>query len=308
MNSLIGSLAFFFVFLMIDVYAYQAIQTISQSWNFGFKWTFRILFILACILVYIGFMAGSAIDYHEWPRLIRTYFLAIVMTFLVSKIFLTLFMFGEDLYRGGLWLVKKFQTKGSSTGANPISRSEFISQAGILAASVPIVVSTHGMVKNAYNYQVHSNKLVLPKLPASFNGFKIVQLSDIHTGSLSNMRAVEKGIEKVMSLNADMIVFTGDLVNDQAKEAKAFIELFSQLKAPFGVHSITGNHDYGDYVHWGSASEKKRNFEQLLETHDKMGWQILINENRSIKKGSDFISLIGIENWSAVGRSLSTEN
>src|SRR5215204_6071386 len=154
---------------------------------------------------------------------------------------------------------------------------------------------------NKYRYQVKRIPLSFENLPSSFRGMKIVHISDIHSGSFMDRKAVMKGVEKILKQKADLILFTGDLVNDRAIEMTDYIDVFSHLKAPMGVYSILGKHDYGDYVRWENAEIKKANLQNLKEVHGKLGWRLLMNEHIVLERNSEKIALLGIENWSAKG-------
>lgn len=178
-----------------------------------------------------------------------------------------------------------------------------MSQLAIFSSFVPLVVLTYGVLRNAYNYKFHKVQLSLKNLPASFKGFKIIQLSDIHSGSFTETRPIERVIEKINAMNPDVILFTGDLVNDLAAEMKDYKSIFSKLKAKHGVFSVLGNHDYGDYAFGKEPSpEKEANFNDLLALQKEMGWDLLRNENRTITRNGEEISIIGVENFSAHGR------
>lgn len=168
---------------------------------------------------------------------------------------------------------------------------------------MPLVVLTYGVVRNAYNYQFHKHKISLSKLPSKFKGFKIVQLSDIHAGSFNQTRPLERVIDQINDLKPDLILFTGDLVNDLAEEMEPYKALFGKLKAKHGVYSVLGNHDYGDYA-FGTQDtpEKSANFAAFLQVHQEMGWDLLRNENRRIQIDDQYIDLLGVENYSAHGR------
>ena len=181
-----------------------------------------------------------------------------------------------------------------------ISRSAFIARSGLALGSLPLIALNAGMISGVYDYRVRKVNLVLPNLPRSFEGMTIAQISDIHSGSFYNKRAVSKGIALLLSLKADVIFFTGDLVNDRIDEMKDYQDLFSKVKAPYGVFSILGNHDYGDYVNWPSAKAKLNNLETLKKVHKIMGYDLLLNEHRKIKIGNDEIAILGIENWGAL--------
>ncbi len=160
---------------------------------------------------------------------------------------------------------------------------------------------TWGIVSGAHDYRVRRQKIALKNLPSQFHGLKIVQLSDIHSGSFYNKTAVKGGIELAMKEKGDVIFFTGDLVNNEASEMKNYTEIFEKLKAPLGVYSVLGNHDYGDYKAWASLEEKKENLRTLMQIHKQMGWDLLMNEHRMLEQGGEKLAILGIENWGAKG-------
>jgi uncharacterized protein len=184
-----------------------------------------------------------------------------------------------------------------SEAGKGISRLKFFSQLAITFTIVPAIGFIYGVVRGAYKYRVHKVKVPSPNLPPAFEGFKIVQLSDIHTGSFLDNTALHGAFDIVMQQGADMILFTGDLVNNEAKETVGFEEVFSRLKAPHGVYSVLGNHDYGDYVQWDSQTSKAKNLQDLKDLQARSGWRLLMNEHVSIEKNGEKIGLLGIENW-----------
>jgi predicted MPP superfamily phosphohydrolase len=155
--------------------------------------------------------------------------------------------------------------------------------------------------KNKYNYQVKKIKLSFPHLPEAFNGFTVLHFSDVHSGSFQNKKAVQHGVDIMNNLKADIVLFTGDLVNDRHNEMLDYIDVFDKLYSKYGVYSTLGNHDYGDYIHWNSPEEKKDNLEKLKNIHQQMGWQLLMNQHKSITINNQSIAIIGIENWGAKG-------
>ena len=188
-----------------------------------------------------------------------------------------------------------------NTHPHSISRLKFLSQAAFVLAAVPFVSLIYGMVKSGFDIRVKKIKLNLAKLPDSFNGLKIVQISDIHCGSFTTTNHFENAVSIINEQKPDVIFFTGDLVNDVATETENFLETFSKIQAPMGVYSTLGNHDYGDYVKWESSEEKAKNLNELKSKHKHFGWNLLLNEHVSLSKGEDKIALIGIENWGARG-------
>lgn len=179
----------------------------------------------------------------------------------------------------------------------PMSRRNFTSKLALGMAAIPLGTMLYGILKTAYDFKIHRPRIKFKNLPASFDGFKIVQLSDIHTGSLQNSYQLQKAIDLVMEEKPDLIVFTGDLVNNRTDEAFPFASILAQLSAPYGVYSVLGNHDYGDYEKWNSPAEKEKNMQQMLGFHEKTGWKLLLNEHVAIEKDGEKIALLGIENW-----------
>ncbi|MGQ0739891.1 MAG: metallophosphoesterase, partial [Bacteroidota bacterium] len=194
------------------------------------------------------------------------------------------------------------QTEGENLQAGEkISRSLFLSWTGLLAGGGLFGTLIYGF-GNKYRYQVKKIKLAYDNLPAVFKGLKIVQISDIHSGSFTDKEAVMKGVQKIMNEKPDLILFTGDLVNNVAEEMDDYLDIFSRLNAPMGVYSTLGNHDYGDYVSWDSDADKKANLEKLKGVHQQLGWRLLMNEHVLLERGTDKMAVIGIENWSAKAR------
>ncbi|HET9431750.1 MAG TPA: metallophosphoesterase, partial [Chitinophagaceae bacterium] len=182
-----------------------------------------------------------------------------------------------------------------------ISRSAFLSWTGLLFGGGLFASLIYGF-GNKYRYQLKKFQLTFGNLPGAFRGLKIVHISDIHSGSFTDKGAVERGVEKIMEQQPDLILFTGDLVNDKAEEMNDYLDVFNRLNAPLGVYSVLGNHDYGDYVGWESSEQKTANLERLKKVHGSLGWRLLMNEHVVLEKGGEQIALVGIENWSAKAR------
>ena len=212
-------------------------------------------------------------------RLLSSVMIIIVLCKLIGCTFLLV----DDIIRLGKWCISFFKSKPAEAVevAEGISRLKFLSQLAITFTVVPAVGFNYGMVSGAYKYRVHKVKVPSSKIPKEFDGFKIVQLSDIHTGSFLNEDGLKKAFEIVAEQNADLILFTGDLVNNEAKEVEGYEHLFSSLKAPHGVYSVLGNHDYGDYIDWGEGREgvlkKQANLQALKDKQKAFGWRLLMN-------------------------------
>jgi len=222
-----------------------------------------------------------------------------------GQFMLLLFSFADEIRRISLWAWDQFSgskypqaSKEYGSSSPPIPRSEFLAKTGLGIGSM-VFLGMGLQSGSVYDYRVRDIHLHLPNLPAEFEGMQIAQISDIHSGSFYNEKAVALGLDLLLSLKPEMIFFTGDLVNSRSDEMKDYQSIFSRLKAPLGVFSILGNHDYGDYAHWTSQEEKFRDHEELKRIHKLMGYDLILNSNRKIKIGKAEISLLGVENWSA---------
>jgi hypothetical protein len=180
-------------------------------------------------------------------------------------------------------------------------RSRWVSELAVVIAAIPFTGLLYGLTRGRHDYRVREETLYFDDLPEAFDGFTITQLSDIHSGSFTSQKGVEKGVAMVNEQKSDLILFTGDLVNSKASEMDPWIPVFSQLKAPFGKFSVLGNHDYGDYAQWESAGHKHANLTRLKKVHSEIGFKLLLNEATTIEKGGQSIALIGVENWGKGG-------
>jgi predicted MPP superfamily phosphohydrolase len=239
----------------------------------------------------------------DWPKLIRVYLFAFVIMVLISKLIGSVFIAIDDIIRLFRWIssyiVKPEPSLTDQVVVNPhaISRLKFFNYIAVGMAALPFAGFVYGMVKGAFDYKIHRVRVVVPNLPSSFNGLKIVQISDIHSGSFVSTSPLEAAVKLVNEQQADVVFFTGDLVNDRAIELDPHMDTLSKISAPMGVFSTLGNHDYGDYVQWDSKEEKRKNLEDLKSRHAKMGWKLMMNEHVPLQRGDDKIALIGVENW-----------
>jgi hypothetical protein len=196
---------------------------------------------------------------------------------------------------------KKPEEKENVPQSKTLSRSDFIIKTGLVVASIPFISLTYGMAFNAYNYKIRSTKLILPDLPDSFDGFKIIQVSDIHTGSFLSTDPLEHAVNIINEQKADVVFFTGDLVNYKHSEALNYVDVLKKIEAKHGVFSIFGNHDYGDYYKWNSPAEKENDIQELKKIHSRAGWRLLWDEHQEIEQGGEKITVIGVQNCSAHG-------
>lgn len=282
----------------LEYYGWTAIKTAFQPQNIvRAKWVYWVV----SISLFALFVAYRPFLYKYISKTFATYFALVFVMVLLAKLVVLLFLFPEDIVRFFRFIGSKFSSGPVVEGATPITRSAFLSKAALIAAAIPAAGMIYGMVVNAYNYRFRKVTIKFPNLPEEFNGFKIIQLSDIHSGSFNRTEPLVKVIEKINAVNADLILFTGDLVNNVASEMEPYMNVFDKLRSKHGVMSVTGNHDYGDYVRWDSDEEKAANFKQFVNTHKQLGWDLLMNENRILERNGQKIAIIGVENWGGGG-------
>ncbi|MDO7744234.1 MAG: metallophosphoesterase, partial [Pedobacter sp.] len=282
-------------------YCLTALLSVFKTWSAKAKRRFSIIYWSVTLLLIIGIFAGIFVNIFLSLRAV-----IMVAFFLITacKIVMLPFLLVDDLRRLAIKVFRSLKAKKEDPGktvqnpGEPISRSSFIVKAGLVAAAVPLTSLTWGITSGAYDYQVRRKTLILPNLPAAFDGITMGQISDIHSGSFYNPTAVKGGVEMLLGEKPDFIFFTGDIVNDMATEMRDYQDIFSKVKAPLGVFSSLGNHDYGDY-HFGKESSpaKVKNLKDVIKTHELMGWDLLMNENRRLKVDGEEIGILGIENW-----------
>ncbi|MES2394600.1 MAG: metallophosphoesterase [Bacteroidota bacterium] len=285
--------------LLVDWYFYQAIITVLKESSAFRKSASAYIYWGFTIFTFLLFLTPSFISLADSPKYIRVYLFALVIMVAVSKIIGSLFLATDDIIRLFRWIGSYFTTKTEIVveNAHRISRLKFLSQIALGMTALPLAGFIYGMVRGAFDYKIHPIKVTLPNLPSAFNGLKIIQISDIHSGSFVSTSHLEEAVKIIEREKPDLIFFTGDLVNDRASETDLYIEVLSKIKAPLGVFSTLGNHDYGDYVTWPSPEAKAENLNNLKNVHAQVGWKLLMNEHIPIKIGEDEIAIIGIENW-----------
>ena len=298
-------LIFLAIMILLDTYVFQAIKVVSHSASPKTKTIIYSIYWTISILAIIGFLIFVLTGPEFLPKKLRTYLFAIVVGLFLGKLISVIFFLVDDMRRLIQWITGKLffrNTEGEQLTEGGISRSVFLSWLGLAAGGTLFGSLIYGF-GNKYRYEVRRVKLAFDNLPASFKGLKIVHICDIHSGSFTNKSAVMRGVKKIMDENADLILFSGDLVNDRATEMEEYMDVFSQLKAPLGVYSTFGNHDYGDYAHWPfNGVTKQQNLINLAKVHAELGWRLLMNEHVVLKKNGEQIALIGIENWSNIAR------
>ena len=305
MRTPIGVFVFIALMLLLDFYFFQAVKNVSQNLSPRAKTIVYIMYWAITILAVVGFLLFVYTEQQFLGKKIRTYLFAMIVGLFLAKITALVFFLVDDLRRGIQWLSGKLffnNTDMDAMSSDGISRSVFLSWMGIAAGTTLFGSLVYGFT-NQYKYQIKRVKIAFDNLPATFKGLRIIHISDIHSGSFMDKKAVEHGVEMIMKENADLILFTGDLVNDKATEMENYMDVFSKLKAPMGVFSTLGNHDYGDYVQWPiNGISKEQNLLNLQKVHADIGWRLLMNEHVVLTKGADEIALLGIENWSNKAR------
>ena len=291
--------------ILLDIYVYQAVKVIAHPAStktktiiFASYWAISATAIFTLlILPYIHFQ-------HQ-AKLVRSTLFALIFALFFAKLISAIFFLVDDLRRLIQWAAGKLffsDTEGEALQQGErISRSVFLTWVGMLAGGSLFTSLVVGF-GNKYRYRLKRIPLSFSNLPASFKGIRVVQISDIHCGSFTDKKAVMHGVDMIMKEQPDLILFTGDLVNNKADEMADYMDVFNKLNAPLGVYSTLGNHDYGDYVHWDSHEEKLANLERLKQVHAELGWRLLMNEHVPLEKNGEKIALIGVENWSAKAR------
>ncbi len=282
------------VFLAIEIYAFQAFKTVYKN-----SWLTK-TYLLLNTLIFLNFFLRVIYVYHNELSYSDQFYgnlsipFALFFTLFCFKLIIILFLFFEDIFRAILSIINFFF---NFSDAKIFERRSFLSKIALLVASIPIPFVLYGIFKGRYNYKVYKYDLSFDDLPEDFDGYQITHISDIHSGSLKNKNNVEYAVKLINEQKSDLILFTGDIINNKSNELIKWKYLLSTMKASDGKFSVLGNHDYGDYVNWNNKQEKEDNFSDLLNFQKQMGFKLLLNENIKIKKGESNISLIGVENW-----------
>jgi predicted MPP superfamily phosphohydrolase len=283
--------------LPADLYLISGLKGAFPKWELLKSKTFRWLMLSSSVFLIVGLFASI---YVKLPVGMRAGVLGFFFIQIVVKFIFIFFVLADDIRR---LVISKKKKPNADPQLKDIPRSEFLMKAGLLAGTIPLVAMGITSVPNVYDYRIIRRKLYLPNLPKKFEGMTIAQISDIHSGSFYNKKAVLGGVEMLLNEKPDVIFFTGDLVNEMTSEMRDYQDIFSKVKAPLGVYSTLGNHDYGDYFYdWPSAAAKRKNLEDLITTHKNMGWDLLMNTHRKLKVDGEEIGILGIENWGALSR------
>ncbi len=294
-------IGFFSLFLLFDIYLWSSVKHKIRQLSTAFSVLLQIMFWLPFVLLLGIFIVALIEPFKMWPYTLRTYLVAAVLLGYLSKLLPLIFLFIADFVRFFRWL---FSAKGKRRQINEelrhgklMTRSKFLQNLGWIGGGVVFSSMLMGMLKWVYDFKIHKVVVDLPKLPKAFDGLKIVQISDFHLGSWSGGGPVQEAVDMINGLHADLIFFTGDLVNYETGEALRYQNILSGLKAKMGVFAVLGNHDYGDYVDWPSQNAKAENLQQMRDMYAEMGWKLLDNENQILESETGNLAIIGVENW-----------
>jgi len=284
-------LILFIIIGIVELYAFQAIKTITKS-----KWVLMAYIIVSLAAIIFIIYEILKFDRSVGQTRISLITFGILLLVLLPKLVLTFTMLMEDVLRMLMGTVNHFI--GHNNDSFLPARRKFVSQVALGLAAVPFLSLIYGMTIGKYNFKVIRQTLFFPDLPDAFEGFKVTQISDIHSGSFDNKEKIKYAIDLINEQESDLLLFTGDIVNARADEMHPWIEIFNGLKKfEYGKYSILGNHDYGEYLEWKSEHAKAENFAAIKDLHRQIGFKLMLNENVRIKKGNDEIALVGVENW-----------
>ncbi len=292
---MLRSIIFIFIYTVLTFYSTQALKTVSKgSW-------LNYIFIFIAVVVLGNFIYQFTFGADEGQVLTRpkSYAFSFFLIMLVFNLVTVLFLFSEDIIRLFFGIYQKIF--GTTKVFSFPERRRFLSMIGLGIAAIPFGALLYGMYKGKYNFKVLKYTLEFDDLPDAFNGYQITQISDVHSGSFDNRKKIEYAIDLINQQKSDVLLFTGDMVNNKATEMEPWKDLFSKLKAKDGKFSVLGNHDYGDYVDWNSPEEKENNLSDLKRLQKDIGFDLLLNDSRYLVKDGAKIALVGVENWGRGG-------
>lgn len=276
------------LFLFLEIYIYQAIRTLTDN-----SWI-KAGYCILSLAIY-GFFAYEVSHFQRSDRstMKAQIMISLFLVLILPKIFIVLFLLIDDILRTGGYLIGLTRPTENFFP----ERRKFLSIMGLGLGGVLSALFIDGITFGKYRHKVRKVKVKIKNLPQSFKGYKIIQISDVHSGSFADPSKLQHAIDLINEQNADIVLFTGDMVNNVSEEFKPFIPLFSKIKAKDGKFAVLGNHDYGDYVTWESPKAKKVNLENLIEYERQAGFEMLMNENRAIDRNGEKLYILGVENW-----------
>jgi len=285
---------FAILFVIITIYGFQAVRTVTKQ-----TWVYYLFFGIAILVVGNFIYQFLATSEGRVLTTAKSFAFGFLLAFMAFNLVLLPFLIGEDIIRGIISLYDKFVIK-KEVFYMP-SRRKFVSQVALGIAAIPLSSLLYGMFQGKYNFRVLNYTLHFEDLPDAFDGYRITQISDIHSGSFDNQDKIEYAIDLINEQKSDVLLFTGDMVNNKASEMLPWLHTFGRLKAKDGKFSVLGNHDYGDYVDWNSPEEKAQNLEKLKAIQKDIGFDLLLNDSRYLEKDGQRLALVGVENWGKGG-------
>ncbi len=296
----------FAIILLLDLYLWFSLKNKILQLKPALAYILTFLYWLPFFSMVLLSVVSVFIPILEWNMIFYTYLSGGIFIVYAAKMLAVIFLFLADIIKvirhAYRFVRQKKKKEAEMLEGRKITRGRFLQNIGLLGGGIMLSGLIIGMIKWAHDFKIKSLGITLPNLPSAFNGFKIVQISDLHLGSWTSPAALDEAITKINNLEADIVVFTGDLVNYSTKEAYPFEKTLSGIKARYGVYAILGNHDYGDYVNWDSPEAKQKNIDDLVSFYDRVGWNLLRNDHDLIGAHAEQIALIGVENWSAISR------
>jgi predicted MPP superfamily phosphohydrolase len=290
---------------LVDAYAYGGFKKLVAGFSARTQKYLRYLYWsflpMALTLFALTALSQGKLDGRQIAGV--QHVLALLTVVFGAKLIFSIFLLPNDLYRLAVAVYRKCRPlfgKRDVIVANPevwIDRNEFLTKTAFAVTSVPLIGGLHGVAFGKYNFKLHEHTLASSRVPPAFDGLKIVQLSDIHVGSFDSQRQVMRGIDMVRALEPDLILFTGDLVNNRPHEIEGWERIFELLQAPEGVYSVLGNHDYSLYAWNLGDAERDADFEHMLYNHRRLGWRLLRNSHVRLRRGDESIVVAGVENW-----------
>ena len=286
--------------LVIDLYIFWVLKGTYKVKSIFWRVLLSVLFWTIPLLSVFYMVMNAYYDVKSFNKLLHTFTRTFIFIIYVGKLLMIIPFLMDDFWRWGRFLWER-QFK-SVKGTFQPQRKKFLINLGAILGSAPIGILTYGVIRNPYRYQLFKETVPIPNLPNDLSGLRIVQISDIHAGSFNFKDPVKNAISLINAQKPDLVFFTGDMVNDRAEEMENYMDVFNKIKAKYGVFSVLGNHDYGDYVRWPSPEDKAANLERMKEVHKELGWQLLVNENRILEIGQAKVAVLGVENYSVVRR------
>lgn len=284
--------------LGLDFYVFQAIELVTEDWSSITQSTVFIVYWMIPVMAIVSFIIFAYIDTSKWNKNIIATVRAFLFIVYFSKFLVLVILLLDDIRLGLMAIFNYFINSEPDVD----SYSNFTTKIALIIGGIPLVSLLYGILRNPYRYKIFKETVAIKDLPMALEGFRIVQISDVHSGSFTKKEPIKKGIQLINEQEADLVFFTGDLVNNVSTEMNDYMDVFDKIRAKYGVYSVLGNHDYGDYVRWQSQLDKKRNLDNLKNIHGRLGWKLLLNEHRLLNINGKKVAVIGVENYSASAR------